>query len=211
MRRELLISFLPPVLLSLAIRLGAAGLFVFGPETSVTLGAVIEWVRVSAVLLGLPAFAVFAGIRLWFARGKLASAGVLVASAAVSVAILAADFGEAYGRLLWRKASYDAAAAQRPNDEVIVFDWGAGPGPLLFSRYKEYLVIARGGGVKTIEAFTGHAIKSWGDERQDVDRFLSAAWDEKDRRRRFMQSKFDACKMRIVRLTGRYYYAADHC
>jgi hypothetical protein len=211
MKRELPISFLPPVLLSLSVRLGAAAVFVFGPETLTTLGAALEWARVSAVILGTPAFVVFGGIRIWKARGKLANAGALLASAAISVALLAANFGEPYGRLLWHKASYDAAAVQRPQDEVIVFDWGIGPGPVLFSRFKEYLVIARGGAVQKIEALRGHEINSRGDERQAIDSFLSAAWEESDWRRRFYQSEFDACRMRIVHLMGPYYYAADHC
>ena len=211
MKREMLISFLPPVLLSLAARLAVLAIAVFGRETFATIGVCREWAMVLALFLGAPVFIGFAGVRLWKARAKLAGTGVLFASAAVSVAILSMNFGEAYGRLFWRKAGYGAVAAQRPQDLVIVFDWGAGPGPILFSGYKQYLVIARGGAVQTIEAFAGHRIGSWGGERQDVDSFLSAAWDEKDRARRFRQGKFDACHMRIVHLMGHYYYAVDAC
>jgi hypothetical protein len=135
----------------------------------------------------------------------------IFASALLSAAILPMSFGEPYWRLLSNKAGYEAVAAQRPQEDVIVFDWGAAPGPALFSRFKEYLVIAKGGRVQTFEAYTGHAIDSWGDERQEVDGILSAAWDGKDRRRRFRAAKFDACHMRVVHLMGPYYYAADHC
>lgn len=203
------ISFLPAVLVSIAARLVAAVIIIAGPEPSVTLGAVLEWVRFGSFLFGAPAFFIFAGVRLWIARRKAANAGVLLASAAISVAILAANFGEAYGRLLWHKASYEAAAAQRPQAELVLLDWGEGPGPGLFCRYKEYLAIARGSAVQKIEAFMGHEINSRGDERGDVDGFFSAAWT--GRYHRFHQGKFDACRMRIVHLMGPYYYAVDHC
>ena len=209
MKRELLISFLPPVLLSVAIRLGVAANAIFRPDVSI--GASQEWVLVLAVFAGAPALIVFAAIRLWIAGAKLRNAGAIFAAALLSATILSMSFGEPYWRLLSNKAGYEAAAAQRPQDEVIVFDWGAAPGPILFSRFREYLVIAKGGRVQTFEAFTGHVIDSWGDERQEVDGILSAAWDEKDRRRRFWVGKFDVCRMRVVHLMGPYYYAADHC
>ena len=92
-----------------------------------------------------------------------------------------------------------------------MFDWGAAAGPILFSSFKEYLVIARGSGVKTFEAFTSHVIDSWGDERSEVDGILSAAWRGNDGYARFRMGKFDACNMRVVHLIGHYYYAADAC
>ena len=52
MKRELLISFLPPVLLSVAIRLAAAANAIFRPDVSI--GASQEWVLVLAVLAGAP-------------------------------------------------------------------------------------------------------------------------------------------------------------
>jgi hypothetical protein len=209
MNREILISLLPPVLLSVAIRLGVAASIVLRPDVSI--GASQEWVLVLAVLAGVPALIVLAGIRLWIARAKLKSLVAILASVLFSAAILTAGSAEPYLRLIWNKAGYDAYAAQHPQDEVIAFDWGEAAGPMLFSRFKDYLVIARGSGVKTFEAFTGHVIDSWGDERSDVDGILSMAWRGNDARARFRMGKFDACHMRIVHLMGRYYYAADAC
>lgn len=209
MKRELLISFLPPVLLSVAIRLIVAANAAFRPDVSI--GANQEWVSMAAVLAGAPALIVFAAIRLWIARAKLRNLGAILASALLSALILSMSFGEPYWRLLLNKAGYEAVAAQRPQDEVIVFDWGAAPGPALFSRFREYLVIAKGNSVQTFEAFTGHVIGGWGDERNEVDGILSAAWDEKDRRKRFWVGEFDACRMRVVHLMGPYYYASEHC
>jgi hypothetical protein len=60
MKREMLISFLPPVLLSVAIRLAAAANAVFRPDVSI--GASQEWVLVLAVLAGVLALIVFAVI-----------------------------------------------------------------------------------------------------------------------------------------------------
>ena len=209
MKREILISFLPPVLLSVAIRLGVAANAVLRPDVSI--GASQEWVLVLAVLAGVPALIVFAGIRLWIARARLRNLGAILASALLSAVIVSMNSGEPYWRLLSNKAGYDAYAARHPQDEVIVFDWGAAAGPILFSSFKEYLVIARGSGVKTFEAFTNHVIGSWGDERSEVDGILSAAWRGNDGYARFRMGKFDACNMRVVHLIGHYYYAADAC
>ena len=54
MKREILISFLPPVLLSVAIRLGVAASIVLRPDVSI--GASQEWVLVLAVLAGVPPY-----------------------------------------------------------------------------------------------------------------------------------------------------------
>jgi hypothetical protein len=211
MKRELLISFLPPVLLCVAIRLALAVAIVFRPDVLPSIGAAQEWALVLTALAGVPALIVFAGARLWIARAKMKNLGVIFASVSLSAAIMWIGFGEPYWRLLSKKAEYDAFAATHPQDEVIVFDWGDAPGPIPFDWYKEYLVIARGSRVKTFEAYTGQVIGSWGDERSEVDGILSAAWPENDRYRRFGTGKFDACNMRIAHLTGHYYYAVDFC
>ena len=165
MKREILISFLPPVLLSVAIRLGVAANAVFRPDVSI--GASQEWVLVLAVLAGVPALIVFAAIRLWIARAKLRSLGAIVASALLSAVILIDEFRRAIlaadieqGRI--RGCMPHSARKTRSSCSI-----GARrPGPILFSRFREYLVIAKGGRVQTFEAFTGHVIDSWGDERE---------------------------------------------
>ena len=98
MKREILISFLPPVLLSVAIRLGLGANIVLQPDLSI--GASQEWVSALAVLAGVPALIVFAGIRLWIARARLRNLGAILASALLSAVILSMSSGEPYWRLL---------------------------------------------------------------------------------------------------------------
>lgn len=211
MGRECLLSFLPPVLLSLALRAWLLASIVFDPDTDFAIAMVRAWLDALALFAGAPALILFAAVRLWSARWKLANLGVLLASGLFSAAILLTGLGEPYCRLQWKKPEYDAIAAQHLEAAVLVFDWGEGAGPALFSRFKEYLVIARGTRVQTFEAYLGHEIDSWGDERDEVTAILASAWDGKDRARRFRVGKFDACHMQVLHLRENYYYLRDSC
>ncbi len=211
MRREFLISFLPAVLLSLALRAWLLASIAFRPDTDLAIAMALAWLEALAVFAGVPVLAVFAAVRIWIVRRKLANLGILLASASLSAVILLIDLGEPYWRLQWKKPGYDALAAQRPQAGIIVFDWGEGHGPALFSHFKEYLVIARGTRVQTFDAFASHEIGSWGDEREEVSGILASAWDEKDRVRRFRAGKFDACRLQTLRLAENYYYLRDSC
>jgi hypothetical protein len=173
--------------------------------------AALAWLVALAVFAGAPAMIAFAGVRIWIASRKLANLGVLLASASLSAVVLMIDIGEPYYRLQWKKRGYDAVAAQQPQAEILVFDWGEGIGPTIFSSFKEYLVIARGTRVPLFDGYASHEIDSWGDEREEVNNILASAWDERDRVRRFRMGKFDACHLQTLRLTENYYYLRDSC
>jgi hypothetical protein len=211
MRRDFLISFLPPILLCVALRTWLLVSVVFRPDTDFGIAMALAWLEAAAVFAGVPALIVFAVIRIWIARRTLANLGTLLASALLSALILLTGLGEPYWRLQWKKSGYDAVAAQHPQAEVLVFDWGEGLGPGLFSYFKEYLVIARGIRVQTFDAYASHEIDSWGEDREEVSGILTSAWDEKDRGRRFRVGKFDACHMQTLRLAENYYYLRDYC
>jgi hypothetical protein len=211
MRREFFISFLPPILLSLALRAWLLASIVLRPENDFAIAMARAWLEVLAVIAGVPALILFAAVRLWITRWKLANLGVLLASASLSAVALLSDLGEPSCRLQWRKPGYDAVAAQHPQAGILAFDWGEGHGPGLFSHFKEYLVIARGTHVQTFDAYASHEIDSWGDEREEVSGILASAWDQKDRARRFRAGKFDACHMQTLRLAENYYYLRDSC
>jgi hypothetical protein len=211
MRREFLISLLPPVLLSLALRVWLLASIVFFPDTDFPIAWAGTWLEALAVPAGVPALILFAAVRVSITRRKLANLGALFASVSLSTAILLTGWGEPYHRLQWKKQGYEAVAAQHPQAEIVVFDWGEGWGPAVFTRFKEYLVIVRGTRIQTFEAYTSHEIDTWGDEREEVSGILASAWDEKDRVRRFRIGKFDACRMQTFRLAENYYYLRDSC
>jgi hypothetical protein len=215
-RREFLISFLPPVLLSLALRAWLLESIVFRPDTDFAITPARAWLETLALFPGVPALIVFAAARMWIVRRKLANLGVLLASASLSAAIILIGLGEPYWRLQWKKPRYDAVAGQLPQAGILVFDWGEANGPalfspFLFSRFKEYLVIARGTRVQIFDSYASHEIDSWGDEREEVSNILASAWDERDRARRFRFRKFEACHMQTLRLAENYYYLRDSC
>jgi hypothetical protein len=184
---------------------------VFRLETDFAIAMALAWLEAAAKFAGVPALIVFAAVRMWIARNKLANLGALLASALLTAMILLLDLGEPYWRLQWKKPGYDTIAAQHPEAGVLVFDWGEGIGPGLFSSFKEYLAIARGTRVQTFDAYATHEIDTWGEEREEANGILASAWDEKDRDRRFRVGKFDACHMRTVRLAKNYYYLRDSC
>jgi hypothetical protein len=211
MRREFLISFLPPVLLSLALRAWLLASIVFRPDADFAIAMARAWLEALTVLAGVPALMLFAAVRMWIVRRKHANLGVLLASASLSAVILLIGLREPYCRLQWKKPRYDAVAAQHPQAGVLVFDWGEGYGPALFSHFKEYLVMARGTRGQTFDGYASREIDSWGDEREEVSGILASAWDKKDRARRFRMGKFDACHMQTLRLAENYYYLRDSC
>jgi hypothetical protein len=188
----------------------AAGV-IFRPDSSKSFTVSPADALILAEYLGLPAVAIFALIRLWVVRKKFANACAILISIAVSAALINMDFGEAYWRLYFNKSRYDAIAAQRPGDPLIVFDWGdTSDVVLFFSHTKEYLVIARGEEARKFQQFAGREIDY--EERGDVVDILRSLWDEKDRHSRFHEGHFDACtRMRVTRLQESYYYVADFC
>jgi hypothetical protein len=210
MKDDVRLTFLPPVLVAIVLRVFVASQMVFRADGSKVF--LQEDAIGCAVVFGLPALLIFGVIRLRHARNKRLNLGLLVLSVATSFAILLMNLGEPYLRLYWNKARYDSAAAQRPEAPAVVFDWGDTPRFfVLFGHVKEYLVIARGSAAATLDRYVGHEIESWGDERAEVDELLISDWNEKDVENRFKVRRFDACRMQVSHLPGSYYYIADWC
>ena len=212
MKRDVWLTFLPPVLLAAALRVFAASQMVFRPDGSKSKFFLQEDAIGCAVVIGVPALLVFGAIRLRRARNIKLDLCLLVLSAATPAAILFMNLGEPYWRLYWNKARYDAVAMQRSGAPIVVFDWGdTSRFFILFGHVKEYLVIARGNAAVTLDRYAGHEIASWGDERMEINGLLSSAWNENDIQKRFKLRRFDACVMRVSHLLGSYYYLADRC
>jgi hypothetical protein len=161
------------------------------------------------------AFLIFAIVRLRRAAAKLATAGALLLSLAVSVALFFTGFGEPSLRLALHRSRYDAAVAAHAADPAVVFDWGETPiFPL--GRRLDYLVFARGNQalatLRHFETDDNEARDTYvQDDEYDVKTILSDAWDPATVQRRFKSLVLDACHLSVHHLTGGYFHVVDDC
>jgi hypothetical protein len=220
-KRQTWLSFLIPVLTALLLRLVVAGAWVFRPDgfdgfaNSSDVSVKVSYLIAATVPVWPLAFVIFAIVRLWKAAAKLVTAGALLLSLAVSVALFFVGFGEPFIRLALHRTRYDAAVAAHAADPAVVFDWGATP-TFPLGRRLDYLAFARGGeALATLRHFeaadNGGREADIQDDEYQVKTILADAWDPATVQRRFKSLVLDACRLNVSHLTGGYFYVVDDC
>jgi hypothetical protein len=220
-KRQACLSFLIPVLVALLLRLFVGAAWVLRPDgfdgfaNSSELSVTVSYLIAATVPLWPLAFVIFAIVRLWTAAARLATAGALLLSLAISAALFFVGFGEPFIRLALHRTRYDAAVAAHAADPAVVFDWGETP-TFPLGRRLDYLVFARSDeALATLRHFEaddndpGDAYVQ--EDEYDVKTILSDAWDPATVQRRFKSLVLDACHLSVHHLTGGYFHVVDDC